>query len=225
MQTVLSKPQVYKLSRSSRVVLMYDKILFMNLNDSIAERIVQDLANSKMNEEELLQEEGVISIDNIDSLTSVEDSAKVTVYYVLSEGTFPVKTKMNFYSKSIKNEFIKSIQTIGGQDFSTFNQKNTLWSSIVGPLQRIVATAIIGGGFSLLAYLMENSDRYSFRIPIVLYPIILFMEYTGFIPVVCFVALMLLFLLIELMRNMIKPTMRLTLVRTINSYSNKGLGA
>ncbi|MNJ55276.1 hypothetical protein D3C77_507580 [compost metagenome] len=93
MQTVLAKPEVYELSRSSQVSLMYGKILFININNAIGERILQDLSNNEITEEELLKEEGVISIDNIDSLVSVDNSSRVTLYYVLSEGTTLLQIK------------------------------------------------------------------------------------------------------------------------------------
>lgn len=225
MQTVLSKPQVYKLTESNQVALTYGKVLFIDLKDSMGERIMKEVAEAKVTEEDLLQAEGVISLDHIESLISDEDSDELTLYYAQSVGQAPIKTKITFYSKSIKNEFIESIQATGGQDFSVESKQNTLWASIIGPLKGLAYILVFGGGLSFLAYYMENADQYSFRVPAVLYPVVVAMEYVGFIPVVSVVALILLFPLIRLIRNMIKPTKRLTLTRRNDFSSNKGLGA
>lgn len=225
MQTVLSKPQVYKLTESNQVALTYGKVLFIDLKDSMGERIVKEVADAKVTEEDLLQAEGVISLDNVQSLISDEDSDELTLFYVQSAGQAPVKTKITFYSKSIKNEFIESIQTAGGQNFSIESKQNTLWASIIGPLKGLGYILIPGGGLSFLAYYMENADQYSFRVPAVLYPVVVAMEYVGFIPVVSVVALILLFPIIRLIRNLIKPTKRLTLTRSNHYSSNKELGA
>ncbi len=60
---------------------------------------------------------------------------------------------------------------------------------------------------------METSGEYSFRVPIIFYPLVLIMEYIGYKPVVALTGILLLIMVAWAVKNMITPTERLVIER------------
>lgn len=225
MQPLLSQPQVYRLTESNQVALSYARVLFSKLEASVGKRITQELSDGSLTEQDLLQAEGAIPLDAVESLHSDVGSDELTLRYTETGSQTPVTAKLTFYDKSVKQQFMDDIQAANEQEFTLETKQNTVRDSILGPLKGLAYVIIFGGGFSWLAYYMENADEYSFRVPAVLYPVVLAMEYVGFLPVVGIVALIALFQVLRLIRNTFKPTSRLILTRRDVLSANNSVGA
>jgi hypothetical protein len=114
-----------------------------------------------------------------------------------------------------KDRFVTELYSRMNQEFTYEHQKNSLMGSIRRPVTFLLQTLIFGGGLSWLAYYMETTDEYSFRIPAILYFLVAIMEYVGYIPVVMVTGAISLCILIWVVKNMIRPTKKLVIERNI----------
>lgn len=225
MQPPLSQPQTYRLTESNQIALSYAQVLLINLEASIGKRIIHELSDGSLTEHDLLQADGAIPISAIESLNSDVGSDELTLRYMKSGSQTPVTVKLTFHDKSVKQQFMDDIQAAHEQEFTLETRQNTVWDSILGPLKSLAYVIVFGGGFSWLAYYMENADEYSFRVPAVLYPIVLAMEYVGFLPVLGVAVLIVLIQVIRLIRHILKPTSRVILTRRNILSAHKCVGA
>ncbi|MEW9698198.1 hypothetical protein [Paenibacillus sp. SI8] len=213
----LAQPEVFQLDNASEL-LLYRDFLIGHLKQAQSQVIMEDLASGTIPvdrlEQHLHEKMLAVRVSCLEGLyTDVKGDETVTIAYKSFETGERKRKKLTFKSLDEKNKFIAQLYRSINQDFTYVNEKNTRLGSIRKPLSNLLKTLVIGGGLSWLAYYMETSESYSFRVPALLYFLVVIMEYVGYVPIVAITGVILICMLIWLVKNTINPTEKLVIER------------
>jgi len=215
----LLNPKFFILDNKELLVL-YSDFLVLNLKLSEREKFIENISNGNIRIEDLEQ-----NIDKKNNVAVIKISSIVGMYTDVKHddklklafkhfGTNKLNNKkISFINIEEKDKFISEIFSYIKNDFSYEKCKNNLLGSIRVPFKHMLQVLVAGGFLSWLAYYMETSDGYSFRVPIIFYPVVLIMEYIGYKPVVALTGVLLLIMIAWAVKNMINPTEKLVIER------------
>ena len=215
----LLNPRFFILDNKELLVL-YSDFLVLNLKLSEREKFIGNISNGNICIEDLEQnidKKNNVSVIKISSIigmyTDVKHDDKLKLVFKHFKTDKLNSKKISFINIEEKDKFISEIFSYIKDDFLYEKCKNNLLGSIRTPLKRMLQVLVFGGFLSWLAYYMETSEGYSFRVPIVFYPIVLIMEYIGYKPVITLTGILLLIIAVWAVKNMITPTEKLVIER------------
>lgn len=215
----LLTPQFFTLDNKELLVL-YSDFFVLNLKLSKREKVIENILNNNVCIEDLEQ-----NIDKKNNVAAIKISSIVGIYTDVKHDdklklvfkhfkTDKLNSKkISFINIEEKNKFISEIYSYIKNDFSYEKCKNNLLGSIRIPFKHMLQVLVFGGFLSWFSYYMETSEAYSFRVPIIFYPIVLIMEYIGYKPVIALTGILLLIMIVWAAKNMIVPTEKLVIER------------
>lgn len=205
--------QIYKLD-DKRFAILHPHAILTDLAQAQAEAIVAQLSEGTVTMEEMEHYENCIPLNTIESvqtnLTKFDNTLHLT--YTKGGSSNSEKVKIKFASDE-KDKFVEHMYSYMKQDYSYEQYTNTAWASMKSSFVFFLYTLLIGGILSCLAYYMETADEYSFRVPVLFYPVVELISYTGYIPVTIFMGGVALISLMMVVKRAVKPSTRLVIER------------
>ncbi|GEM_PF-3862861 len=215
----LLNPKFFVMDNKELLVL-YSDFLVLNLKLAEREKVIENISKGNIRIEDLEQnidKKNNVSVIKISSIAGIYTDVKGDDKLKLAFKHFKTdklnSKKISFINIEEKDRFIGEIFSYIKNDFSYEKCKNNLLASIRIPFKHMLQVLAAGGFLSWLAYYMETSGEYSFRVPIIFYPLVLIMEYIGYKPVVALTGILLLIMVAWAVKNMITPTERLVIER------------
>lgn len=218
-ESKLLNPDIFNLD-NNKSLLFYSEFIVINFKISKSNKVIEDISNGSITADDLeqnIQSKTAITAIKLTSIEGMYTDVKHDAVICFAIKRFGadnlIYKKIYFQNLAEKDKFITKIYSLIQNDFTYEKHKNTLMASLRIPFNRLMITLMLLGGFSFIAYLIETGQVTSMRIPIVIYPIILLLEHTGYLPIVALTAVVSLFFIGWMIKNMIVPTERLIINR------------
>lgn len=215
----IAKTKVFELE-DKRALILYPDFLVVNLKKEESPKVVMAIEENYAIVDDL--EDKIFTVTDLAALkfsnilniyTDIKHDDDLVIVFKDIKGNRILQKKLAFKDIEEKDRCIAEIFNYIKEDFTYEKHHNNLWGSIRIPFKYFLQALGFGGLLTALAYYMNTAESYSFRVPIIFYPVVLIMEIIGYKPVAVLTGALSVTMVGWIIKNMIIPTERLIIQR------------